>query len=95
MAFTSSFLVKNVALGNSYLSVVRITPDAVNGAVDTGYDYIDAIVGWSPQSVTTNGSGLNVRIYPNEGSGATAVNGSIGISGCVSGDVFNVSILSR
>lgn len=83
MAYTTSFLVKNQAMGNSYMHFVRVTADAASGAFATGFGVVDSIM-HSPQSATTAG----YRVFMNANSALTANPGSVAVSGAANGDVL-------
>ncbi len=86
MAYTSSQLVKTV-FGNERVLGIRVTADAASGAIDTGLSVID-FVSVAHQSCTTAG----FRTIMNVNSGLTANNGSLAISGAVSGDVILLTV---
>jgi hypothetical protein len=90
MAYTASFLVKNQAVGGSYMHYIRVTADAASGAVTTGFGVVD-FVQHSPQSCTTAG----FRVFMNANSGLTALNGSIAISGAANGDTMFFTVVGH
>lgn len=89
MAYTSSALVKTV-YGNQRIHHLRVTADATSGAVDTGFSVVNFLHA-SPQSATTMG----FRMFMNQNSGLTANNGSVALSGLVSGDVIYVTVFGN
>ena len=90
MAFTTSFLVKNQAVGDKYMHHVRVTADAASGAFDTGFGVVDFLQ-HSPQSATTAG----YRVFANKSSGLTASNGDVVFSGVANGDVFFLTVVGH
>ncbi len=82
MAYTASGLGKTV-FGNQRVHHIRVTADATSGAIDTGLSVVD-FINVSAQSATTTG----FRTFMNQNSGLTANNGSVAISGAVSGDTI-------
>lgn len=90
MAYTTSYLVKNQAVGDKYMYHIRVTADAASGALDTGLGVIDFIQ-HSPQSATTAG----YRVFMNANSGLTASNGSVALSGLASGDVVFLTVIGH
>jgi len=90
MAFTTSFLFKNEAVGSKFQHYVRVTADAASGAFDTGFGVVDWVQ-HSPQSATTAG----YRVFINKSSGLTANNGDIAVSGVASGDVIYMTVVGH
>jgi hypothetical protein len=90
MAFTTSFLVKNQAMGDKFMHHVRVTADAASGAFATGFGVVD-FVQHSAQSAATG----DYRLFMNKSSGLTANNGDIAISGVASGDVLYVTVIGH
>ena len=90
MAFTTSFLVKNQAMGDKFCHHVRVTADAASGAFDSGFGVVDFIQ-HSAQSATSG----DYRVFMNANSGLTANNGSVAISGVASGDVIFVTVIGH
>lgn len=74
------------AVGNKYEECWQVTVDAVSGAFATGLSVVDAIAAMCPVSAAT----ASPRFKANVASAGTATNGQVSISGCASGDVFNV-----
>jgi hypothetical protein len=62
-----------------------ITPDSAEGAVSTGLSIIDGFV-MGGQDIAT----AAVAFIKNKGTTGTAANGTLGISGVVSGEVYHV-----
>lgn len=89
MAFSKSVLFTTV-FGNKRVVGLTVTADAASGAVDSGLSVIDAIV-VSPKSANTGGT----RFKQNLNSGTTALNGSVFVSGCTSGDDFTVVCIGK
>lgn len=90
MAFTTSFIVKNAAVGSRFQHYVRVTADAASGAFDSGFKVVDFIQ-HSPQSATTSA----YRVFANKNSGLTANNGSVAISGVANGDVIFMTVIGH
>jgi hypothetical protein len=90
MAYASTMVAKTV-FGDKRVHLIRVTPDATSGTVDTGLSYIDAFA-VGAQSCTTTG----FRSFPNsDAANSNTVNGEIGVSGAVSGDVFFYTVYGR
>jgi hypothetical protein len=90
MAFTTSFLVKNQAIGAHFAHYIRVTADAASGAFDTGFNVVD-MVQHSVQSAASAG----YRVFMNSSSGLTANNGDVAISGVASGDVIYMTVIGH
>jgi hypothetical protein len=90
MAFTTSFLVANQAVGSRFHHHVRVTADAASGAFNTNFSVVD-FVQHSAQSAATAG----YRVFINKNSGLTALNGSVAISGVASGDVLFFTVVGH
>ena len=90
MASTTSFLVKNQAMGDKFVHYVRVTADATSGAFATGFSVVDFLQ-HSPQSATTG----SFRVLMNKSSGLTATNGDVAISGAISGDVIYLTVVGH
>lgn len=90
MAFTTSFLIKNQGVGQSFQHHIRVTADAASGAFDTGFNFVDFIQ-HSPQSATTAG----YRVFANTSSGLSTVNGDVCISGVANGDVIYLTVIGH
>lgn len=77
----------STVFGNERVVHLDITADSATQTIETGLKYITAhAVG--AQSLSTAG----IKIYQNVGAGGTAAAGSLGISGCVNGDEFFVTV---
>lgn len=85
MAYSATRLYR-FATGNKYEECWQVTADAVSGAFATGMAVIDAVAGMCPVSAATAAPRFKINVA----SAATATNGQLSISGCTSGDVFNV-----
>ena len=91
MAFTTSHLVVGGSVfGNKRVKFLRVTADGAEGTTDTGLSFVESIMGYSPQSAT---SAPKFRL--NAGSTSTALNGFIGCSGMVSGDVIFLTVVGK
>lgn len=89
MAYTASLVVNSV-FGNKRIACYRVTADAASGAVATNQSVIEAVI-LSPQSMTTVG----VRCFMNQNAALAASNGSVALSGAVSGDVMFVTVIGK
>lgn len=88
MAFTVTKTIS--AFGNERVVHLAITADAATQTVDAGLKYIVAhSVGI--QSCST----AAIKVWANSGAGGTSTAGSLGISGCASGDQFFVTVYGR
>lgn len=90
MAFTTSFLVKNQAVGSKFQHYVRVTADAASGAFDTGFGVVD-FVQHSVQSAASAG----YRVFINKDAALATDNGSVAISGVASGDVLYLTVIGH
>lgn len=89
MAFTrSSFQQTN--WGNKRVTIFQVTADANSGAVDSGLSVIESVF----NAVVSAATGAQ-KFKKNINSGATALNGSLMMSSCTSGDVFEVVCVGR
>lgn len=86
MAFTVSSIAKPV-FGNQRLHVMRVTTDGAEDLVSSGFNYIDFMT-VTPIKCTDGA----FAAYPNSGTTGTAIAGSIGFSGCATGDIFQVVV---
>lgn len=86
MAFTVTINKKTV-FGDMRVNMLSITADATTQTVDTGFDNI-VHMDWAAKSMTTS----TVVMNKNTGAEGTALVGSIGISGCTSGDEYYVTV---
>ena len=89
MAWSVAILDK-VNFGNKRLHVLSCTADYATGSVDTGLEVIDHFM-VSAQSAAT----AALVAYRNVGAEATAINGTIGFSNAVSGDILFVYAFGR
>jgi hypothetical protein len=89
MAFTKTVLFNSV-FGNKRIVGLTVTADANSGAVDSGLSVIEAIT-TGVQSAATGSQ----KFKANLNSGATALNGSIFVSSCTSGDAFTVVCIGK
>lgn len=93
MAFTVSHLVDTV-FGNKRVSVQQVTPDASEGVVATRLSKLDFAIVTSRKNATFVASGNTAQSYLNyvinAGSTGTAINGSIGFSGCIANNILYV-----
>jgi len=89
MAFTTSFLTKTT-FGNQRVHFIRVTADAATGTVDTGFDVVEMF------TVANQSSTAATEKYAmNEGPEGTSIVGSIGITGCTSGDEYMLTVYGR
>ena len=88
MAYTVT-RVKTV-FGDKRAIALKITADAATQAIATGLQHID-FHAMAPSSLSTAG----IKVYINSNASGVATEGTIGISGCVSGDVFTVTVFGR
>ena len=91
MAYTTSFLVKNQAVGDKFCHHVRVTADAASGSFDTGFNVV-AFVQHSAQSATTT---VMPRVFMNKDAALAASNGTIAISGATSGDEYYFTVFGN
>lgn len=91
MAYTVSHLFDTV-FGDKRVSVQRVTPDAAEGVVATRLKKVDFAMMPPLTQASFVASGNTSQTYPtikfNQGTTATAINGSIGISGVVASNVY-------
>ena len=87
MAFTVAIQEPKTVYGNHKIHHVKITADGAEDAVDTG---LGRIIGYAlgHGSLTTG----SPKIFVNQGTTGTAVNGFLGISGVANGDFFFVTV---
>ena len=74
MAFTVS--VENTVFGNKNCKLMKITADAAEANITTGFNVIDLLIPTFLSMATAN-----AYVQPNKNSSGTASNGTIGISG--------------
>lgn len=89
MAFTVSY-VGNSVFGNKQVKFIRVTTDSAENKIDSGLAVIECF-SYAPQSMSTNGG----KFFINQGTTGTALNGFIGISAAVSGDVFFLTVFGH
>lgn len=89
MAYTVGVNQKTV-FGNMRVFFLSITADAATQTVVTPLSLIYGH-SFAPQSLSTGA----IKIYANSNASGVAANGSLGISGCTSGDVFTVIVYGR
>lgn len=91
MAFTVSHLF-DTNFGNQRVSVQRVTPDAAEGTVVSRLAKVNWAMISSRKKASFIASGNTSQTYvnyvENAGSTGTAINGTIGFSGCVANEVF-------
>ena len=91
MAWTVATIRKDV-VGSAREVILSCTADSAEQTVDTGLSYV---YGYSigPSSISTTGAGMHIKM--NMGSTSTALNGFLGCSGFVNGDVFYLTVKGR
>jgi hypothetical protein len=92
MAFTTTFLVKNQAVGQHFQHHIRVTADAASGSFDTGFGVVD-FVQHSAQSIATGA--VPPRVFINKDAALAASNGEIAVSGVDDGDVMYFTVLGH
>lgn len=92
MAFTTSIIFKNV-IGAARHTIVRVTADGATGAFDPGLGPIQA-ASYTLQAVASAATMNLPVIAVNAGVSGTATVGTIGMTNCVSGDIYHVHVLS-
>jgi hypothetical protein len=90
MAFTSTVQFKTV-YGNQRIHSFMVTADAATGTVVTGFESVFGIVGIAPYSMATSA----VKLKSNTLTSGTAAAGTIAISGCTSGDQFEIVVAGK
>lgn len=90
MAFTSTEKFLTV-VGDKRMQVLEVTADANSGAVDTGLTVIDSAHA-TPKSAATFS---RVKCKENVNSGGTALNGTVFMSSCTSGDAITLVVYGR
>lgn len=71
--------------------LIEVTADAATQAIETGLAKIDHFsVGYVSMATI-----VGVKIVPNKDASGTAANGTLGVSGLTSGDVFYVTVYGR
>lgn len=89
MAFTVS--AENTVFGNKNAKLMKITADAAEANVTSGFNVIDHMVGHKAISMAT----ANPYIQANKNSSGTASNGTIGISGVSAGAEFHLLVFGK
>jgi hypothetical protein len=89
MAWTVATIRKDV-VGSAREVILSCTADAAEQAVDTGLSYV---YGFSVGQVSCATGAPHIRA--NQGSTSTALNGMLGCSGFVSGDVLLITVKGR
>lgn len=80
----------NSVFGDKRAVILNITADAATQTVQTGLSVIDGLM-TGPKSLST----AAIKVYPNSSASGVQAMGSIGISGCVSGDEFCVVVVGK
>ena len=78
-------IIEKLSVGNKRMHAISFVAGAAETTLVTGLDYVDYFIA-SPKSVTTS----FYAIKQNVGSTSTALNGTLGVSGLVSGDEFHI-----
>jgi hypothetical protein len=86
MAWTNSVIHQTV-FGNKRTAILSCTADSAEAAINTGMGVVHGFA-IGPVSLST----AAIKLIPNKGSTATALNGYLGASGFVSGDVFYLTV---
>lgn len=89
MAFTVS--TEPTVLGNKSARLLKITADAAEANITTGFNVIDLLVTSKVMSMAT----ANAYVQPNKNSSGTASNGTIGISGCSAGAEIHCLVFGK
>jgi hypothetical protein len=89
MAFTVS--AEPTVFGNKGTRLLKITADAAEANVASGFNVIDFAVVGKPISMAT----ANPYVYANKDSSGTAANGTIGISGVSAGAEIHVIVFGK
>jgi len=87
MAFTVSRT--KTVFGNYSTVIIQVTADAAEGNIQAG---ISNVVGFSVGYSSLSTGTAIPHVYANANSTGTASPGTIGISGCTSGDVFFITV---
>lgn len=90
MAFTTSFLVKNQAVGSKYQHYLRVTADGAEGTVSTDLGVVEHV-----QHSVQSAASAGYRVFLNKNSGLSASLGDVAISGVASGDVIYMTVVGR
>ena len=91
MAFTVSNVVNSV-MGDKRLNILRITADGASEAIATGLNVITVA------SLNVEANGTAAATAPvlafNKGVTGTSIAGTIALTGCVSGGIYTVWVVS-
>lgn len=90
MAFTVSNIANSV-WGNKNIRLLRVTTDGAEAVISSGFQVIEGLIGVSNELCADAVYCLKI----NKGSTGTAANGSIGISGTATGDIFFITVMGR
>lgn len=94
MAYSNTVALKSV-FGNARVAILSCVADAASGNVSGGgVAYLFAAT-LSPISMSTANSIYYPRVKINVLEAGTAANGSVGLSGLTSGDVFYLTLYGR
>ena len=93
MAFTVSQVVTNTVVGDLRMKIVNVTADATTGSFDLGMGNLVAVIPSikSMASFVNSGSTRHIAVVsPNAGVSGTSIVGTVGMTGCISGDVYTL-----
>jgi hypothetical protein len=93
MAFTVSQIVTNTVMGDLRVKIVNVTADATTGSFDLGMGNLVAVLSHpkSMASFVNSGSTRNMAVIsPNAGVSGTSIVGTVGMTGCIAGDVYTL-----
>jgi hypothetical protein len=85
MAFTTSMLFQTVQ-GDKRVQAIRVTADGATGTVPTSLNVVEACV-VGPVSAPTN-----PVIAINQGTTGTSILGTVGMTSCTSGNVYQLIV---
>lgn len=88
MAFTITR--KNSVMGNLRTVMLKVSPDGAEENISSGLNVIDSMM-LGVQTAAT----MAFSVQVNANSTATASNGTLGVSGVASGDVFYITCFGR
>lgn len=93
MAFTVTQIVKSV-WGDQRLNTFRVTADNTSGTVATGLPVIlDYMIS---QEAVASAPTMNIPVVKiNAGTTGTSTLGTVGLSNCVSGDIYHLWVIGR
>jgi hypothetical protein len=92
MAFTASTLV-NTVMGDLRVKIMNVSCDSTAGSIDAGMGNLIAVHAGikSMASFVNSGSTRHIAVIsPNAGTTGTTIVGTVGMTGCVSGDVYTL-----